>query len=59
MTYFTTREAADYLHFSYSHMRRLVAKGDAPSIKLGRSVRLTKESLDAWTSKKARVRETG
>lgn len=46
MTLLTTNEAAEYLRYSASYLRKLVMLGKIPHVKFDRAVRFNKEDLD-------------
>lgn len=48
MILLTTAEAAEQLKLSYSHLRKMVSKGEVPVIRLGRAVRISQSDLDKW-----------
>lgn len=41
-------EAAQYLSLSESYIRRLVARGEIPYVKVGRALRFSIASLNRW-----------
>jgi excisionase family DNA binding protein len=43
-------EAAEFLNISSWQVRRLVWRGDLPSVRIGRLVRLDREDLDAYVA---------
>jgi excisionase family DNA binding protein len=47
-------EAARYLQLSRAQTYRLAAQGELPAIRIGRSVRIRQEALDAWLDGKAK-----
>lgn len=48
--YFTYREFAEVLGVSEAHVKRHVASGDIPAIKIGSVVRIPASALDAMES---------
>lgn len=48
MTLLTRREAAKRLKVSLPTVDRLIARSDFPVVRLGRSVKVPEEMLDAW-----------
>jgi excisionase family DNA binding protein len=44
----TIDEAARYLRLSRAKVYSMAARGELPSVKMGRSVRVRRERLDAW-----------
>jgi len=45
-------EAAELLHVSVRHLRRLIAKGELESTRVGEAVRLSPEALASLVEKK-------
>jgi len=45
---YTVPEVADYLKLSKSKVYNLVQRGEIPSIKIGRNVRIRESDLDQW-----------
>ena len=48
----TVAEAAELLHVSVRHHRRLIAKGELESTRVGEAVRLSPEALASLVEKK-------
>ena len=48
----TVAEAAELLHVSVRHLRRLIAKGELESTRVGEAVRLSPEALASLVEKK-------
>lgn len=44
----TVPEAAELLRLSRNGTYELIARGEIPSIRLGRSIRVPRSALDAW-----------
>ena len=44
----TIEEAARYLRLSRAKVYSMAARGEVPSVKMGRSVRVRRDRLDAW-----------
>lgn len=44
----TRKETAQKLGLSLPTVDRLIAKGDLPAVRLGRSVKIHEELLDTW-----------
>jgi excisionase family DNA binding protein len=44
----TIEEAARYLRLSRAKVYAMAQRGDMPSVRMGRSVRIRRERLDAW-----------
>lgn len=44
--YFSCREIAGYLGLSEKSIRRLIDRGELPSVRIGRSVKVDKQRLD-------------
>ena len=56
----TVRDVAKYLQYSEFQVRRLVAKGDIPSIRIGgtnRQIRVVPSDLDKWIQSKSKPKE--
>jgi excisionase family DNA binding protein len=49
----TIEEAASYLRLSRAKVYQLAAAGELPSIRVGRSVRVRRDRLDAWLDSKS------
>jgi len=47
-TVWTIPEVADYLKVSPSKLYQMVQRGELPSIKIGRQVRITEDDLARW-----------
>lgn len=48
----TTQEAAAYLRIHPETLRRWVAAGLIPCVRVGRTIRFRREALDAWIARK-------
>jgi excisionase family DNA binding protein len=44
----TIEEAARYLRLSRAKVYSMAARGELPAVKMGRSVRVRRDRLDAW-----------
>ena len=49
----TIEEAARYLRLSRAKVYSMASRGDVPSVRMGRSVRIRRDRLDAWLDAKA------
>ena len=45
---FTTTEAAKYMRRSADSVRALVARGELPAVRNGRTLRIVREDIDGW-----------
>ena len=50
----TIEEAARYLRLSISKTYGMAARGELPSVRMGRSVRIRRDRLDAWLDAQSR-----
>ena len=55
--FYTAVEIAELLKISKSLAYRLIAKGDIPSIRFGRTVRVRQEDLDGFIQENASTKE--
>ena len=51
MTLMTTNEAAEYLRYAPSYLRKLVMLNKIPYIKFGRAVRFEQKDLDEYITR--------
>jgi excisionase family DNA binding protein len=49
----TIDEAARYLRLSRAKVYLMASRGEVPSVRMGRSVRIHRHRLDAWLDSKA------
>ena len=52
-------EAAEVLGIGRSLMYELIARGEIPSVRLGRCLRVSKESLQKWIREREQERKDG
>ena len=52
-------EAAQVLGIGRSLMYELIARGEIPSVRLGRCLRVSKESLQKWIREREQERDDG
>lgn len=50
---YTRRELADLLSLSLPSVDRLLAKGELPAIRIGRSVRVAEDAVNKWLAEVA------
>lgn len=57
--YMKVREVAEFLQIGRSRAYELVADGEIPSVKIGRSVRVSRRELERWLEEQRRSRAGG
>lgn len=50
--YLKVPEVAEFLQIGRSRAYELVAEGDIPSVKIGRSVRVSRKELERWLERR-------
>jgi excisionase family DNA binding protein len=50
----TIEEAAQYLRLSRAKVYQMAQRGEVPSVRMGRSVRIRRDRLDGWLDARSR-----
>ena len=54
----TVEEIAEHWNVSKAHVRRIIASGDLPSLRLGRALRVSVEALEQFENERIGVEES-